>query len=191
VVGTIVFSLFWNTVVAVFLFVGVIPRFAEGSVAWVVLLFFIPFAIVGIGSVFLVIHRILASFNPRPILQLSDAHLYPGHSVRLSWTIGGAFHRLESLTIKLIGRESATYRHGSDSRTTHHLFLEHTLAEARQMDDIRRGTATFAVPENVMPSFEARNNKIEWFLLVHGDIARWPDIKDELPITVYPNEVRL
>jgi hypothetical protein len=37
-----------------------------------------------------------------------------------------------------------------------------------------------------MHSFEAGHNKIIWSLRVHGDIYRWPDVKDEYPIVVLP-----
>jgi len=37
-----------------------------------------------------------------------------------------------------------------------------------------------------MHSFEAANNKIVWSIVLHGDIARWPDTKQEYGITICP-----
>jgi hypothetical protein len=37
-----------------------------------------------------------------------------------------------------------------------------------------------------MHSFKADNNQIIWSLTVHGDIPRWPDIKDSFEIVVPP-----
>lgn len=37
-----------------------------------------------------------------------------------------------------------------------------------------------------MHSFEADNNKILWNLDVHGDIKKWPDVKESFKITVVP-----
>jgi hypothetical protein len=35
-----------------------------------------------------------------------------------------------------------------------------------------------------MHSFKSDNNRIVWTLHVHGDIAFYPDVNDEFPITV-------
>ena len=37
-----------------------------------------------------------------------------------------------------------------------------------------------------MHSFEAENNKILWNLAIHGDIEKWPDVRESFPITVVP-----
>jgi hypothetical protein len=37
-----------------------------------------------------------------------------------------------------------------------------------------------------MHSFEASNNKIVWAVKLHGEIAKWPDVDFEFPITVLP-----
>ena len=37
-----------------------------------------------------------------------------------------------------------------------------------------------------MHSFEADSNKIIWEIKVEGEIARWPDVSQNFPITVDP-----
>ena len=45
---------------------------------------------------------------------------------------------------------------------------------------------TVTIPADSMHSFEASNNKIIWAVKLHGDIAKWPDVNLEFPITVLP-----
>jgi hypothetical protein len=37
-----------------------------------------------------------------------------------------------------------------------------------------------------MHSFDASNNKIQWYLKVKGDIKKWPDVSNEFAVTVLP-----
>ncbi len=37
-----------------------------------------------------------------------------------------------------------------------------------------------------MHTLTSPNNKIIWAIQVHGDIPRWPDLKQEHPLTVTP-----
>ena len=60
------------------------------------------------------------------------------------------------------------------------------ILEATNPADMRMGAVQFAVPEFTVPTFEADNNKIQWYIKVHGDIHRWPDIDEEYEVTVLP-----
>jgi hypothetical protein len=51
---------------------------------------------------------------------------------------------------------------------------------------MRSGEAESAIPFDVPPAFQGRNNRIEWFLRVRGEIARWPDVNDEFPVDLAP-----
>ena len=37
-----------------------------------------------------------------------------------------------------------------------------------------------------MHSFTADNNKIIWSINIHGDIARWPDVKKDYTLVIHP-----
>ncbi len=59
------------------------------------------------------------------------------------------------------------------------------IAHITRPMDIASGRATLHVPESTMPSFRSANNRIQWALVIHGDIPSWPDMKEEFPIDVY------
>ncbi len=185
-VGSLVFAAVWNGIVSVFVFAQLLPSFARGSPDWFLLFFLVPFVAVGLGVVGFVVYRVLCLWNPLPELRLRPASLYPGGPGELSWSLSGDVHRVKSLNVSLKAREAVTYRQGTDTRTEHHEIYAHTVYESRRADDFRRSSADIAVPADAMPSFNASNNKIEWFIEVRGEIPKWPDIGSTFPITVLP-----
>ncbi len=40
-----------------------------------------------------------------------------------------------------------------------------------------------------MHSFAAPSNKIVWEIKVEGEIARWPDVNQNFPISIHPMRV--
>lgn len=186
VVGAIVVALFWNGIVSIFLFAVVIPGFQKGQVEWFATIFLVPFVLVGLGLIGVVFYTLLAFFNPVLHLELDDSHLTTGESCTATWRFTGRAERIEELTIELEGREAATYRRGTNSVTDHHTFFSEKLLSTRHPGTLARGSVELRIPERTMPTFESSNNKIEWRLVVHGDIPKWPDVNEEFPVTVYP-----
>jgi hypothetical protein len=43
-----------------------------------------------------------------------------------------------------------------------------------------------SIPQNVMHSFHASHNWIEWKLVVRGEPRRWPPYERSFPVIVYP-----
>ena len=84
------------------------------------------------------------------------------------------------------GREQATYRRGTKTHTDTSTFFEMELYRTGNALDVASGEVGFVLPEDTMHSFEAQNNKIVWSLDLHGDIARWPDVKESFEIFVLP-----
>lgn len=185
-VGTVVAALFWNGIVSVFLFAAVIPGFQRGEVNWFLTLFLVPFVLVGLGLIGAVFYTLLGLFNPVLHLELGDSHLTPGESCSAGWRFTGRADRIQELTIELEGRESATYRRGTDSVTDHHTFFSEKLFSTRHPATLARGSVTLRIPERTMPTFESANNKISWRLVFRGDIPNWPDVNEEFPVTVHP-----
>lgn len=173
-----IFTVFWNGIVAIFVTVGL--NSSDGCFK----LFIIPFVLAGIGLIGGTIYQALATTNPRPRLVLSESQPTLGTECSLEWRLEGRNVTLDKLTIKLEGREAATYTRGTDTTTDHETFFEAVLYD--QVPRIRRGTVTVSIPEKTMPSFKADNNEIEWRISVRGDIPRWPDIREDFPFTVYP-----
>jgi hypothetical protein len=100
----------------------------------------------------------------------------------LQWAFSGAVHRMERLSIELIARESATYRHGTDTRTDKSLFSRIPLLETIDRSEMRAGENEVPLPTEVTPGFCGGNNRIEWLVRVRGEIVRGPGVDDEFPV---------
>ena len=48
------------------------------------------------------------------------------------------------------------------------------------------GRASTPLPDHLMPSWKAENNRIEWTLHVEGAIRLWPDLADSHVLTIQP-----
>ena len=89
--------------------------------------------------------------------------------------------QLNKVTLSLVGREQATSGSGTN-QSAHkldiHRFSE-TLAQGRAVTSGEYVSfhGDLMVPPNAAPSLIAIDNKIEWSVEVHIDIARWPDWK--------------
>ncbi|MEO1236612.1 MAG: DUF3592 domain-containing protein [Planctomycetota bacterium] len=182
---TVGFALFWNGIVSVF-----VVLVAVGEIPWFVGLFLIPFVLVGLVLVGAVFQALMALANPVVRITFDDGRVIAaGQPMRLAWRIDGRADRLNSLTMTVEGVERASYTRGTDHITEEHVFFSETFHEetvGRHDPMPRDGEAEFVFPEDTMHSFDARNNKIRWRLKLHGDIPRWPDVKDEVEIAVVP-----
>jgi hypothetical protein len=132
------------------------------------------------------VHAGLAMFNPRATVTLARGAVAPGASAELQWTFDGRYDRIQRLTLRLEGRERATYRQGTDTRTDTNVFATVPLFETDRNDLMARGKCTLHVPAGAMHTFRAAHNEIRWFLVLHGEIPNWPDVKDEFEIEVPP-----
>ncbi len=186
-IGSIVFAVFWNGITSVFVSIAV-SRHLGGDPEWFLTFFIIPFVLIGLGLIGYVFYSFLALFNPRVQLTINRAAVPLGEPLLLDWTLTGAAGRLRSFKITLEGREEATYQRGTNTVTDKHTFATLTLTELTDAADIMagHGRAELVVPADTMHSFVATNNKIVWTLKAHGQIARWPDVKDEFPIVIAP-----
>ncbi len=142
------------------------------------------------GGAFLLwsaITQFLVLFNPRPTLRVSTGAVRLGESARLDWRFSGSVRRIAKLTLTLQAVERATYRRGTDTTTDTNRFVHQQLFETSDAAAIASGEVSVAIPADSIHSLDAPNNKIVWTLHLHGDIARWPDVDFEFPITVLPH----
>lgn len=186
-IGAVVFAGLWNGIVSLFV-VQAVKSHQRGAPDWFLTLFLIPFVVIGIGAVLSIFYFLLALRNPKLTLALGESSPRLGDSVQLDWEANQSLHRLKTLRISLIGRESATYRRGTRSVTDHATFHSDTILELDGPVSEQSGSLTLDVPIDSMHTFDSGNNEILWHLQVDGDIARYPDIKDSYPITVRPRD---
>jgi hypothetical protein len=185
VAGALFFALFWNGIVSVFVWQAW-KGWERGDPDWFLTLFLVPFVLVGLFSFGLVGHVLLALANPRPLLTLTPGRPRLGGALRFEWAFTGRAARLGHLRIFLEGREEATYQRGTDSITEREIFATFDLVDTKNDWEIPRGATELMIPADSMHSFEADSNKIIWEIKLEGDIARWPDVDQNFPITIRP-----
>ena len=183
------FAAFWNGIISI-LVVSVVNDFRHHDPEWFKALFSVPFVLVGLGMIIYAIYQFLALFNPRPRLELRPGQVQLGTAAQLQWSFSGNVNRISELLIKLKGEEQATYRRGTKTHTDKRTFYEMELFKAADSVSISSGQTGFVMPEDTMHSFEAKNNKIIWSIEVHGDIAKWPDVKESFKIVITPVAVK-
>lgn len=185
-VGGLLFTLFWNGIVSVFLW-EVVEGFRRGQPEWFSTLFLVPFVVVGIGSMGFVAYSLLAIFTPRPELILSSAEIPLGQSAELQWRFTGSTRSVRRLRITLEGKEEARYRRGTSTTTDTAKFAEISIVDETLPLRIESGATSLQVPTDTIHSFSGTNNKIVWSLVVRGEIGFWPDAQATFPIEVLPH----
>lgn len=178
VLGTILFAMLWNGFV-VLIFKSEAP-----------ILFHIIFGFFGIIMILAALHAMLALFNPRPEVEITPGDIHPGTSVAMRWRMHGRSDRIETLgiTLQCLKVTTETRRSGGETKTSvvKTPVYETELLHTESRGEIAQGTLQFSIPENERPSVPGNDAGIRWQLIFHGDISRWPDVKQKLPFTVYP-----
>lgn len=188
VVGSLLVCLFWNGIVGVF--VGIfINGLMKGRPEWILGVFMIPFVLIGFFLVGWFFKQLLALANPRPLLRLTPGTLRAGARFRVQWSFTGAVARMHRLRISLVGRESATYRRGTNTTTDKSIFTKFPVLETTDRGTMRAGEVELVLPTDSVATFDASNNKLQYMLAVEGEIARWPDVDDEFEMKVLPAAV--
>jgi hypothetical protein len=179
----VVFTLIWDGIVGFALWA--VHRdgklFHDGCIT----VFLGVFALVGALLLIALPRQFLALFNPRAELTLS-APLAPGAPAALAWRFQGATGRISRLVVQVEGREEATYRRGTDSTTDKRTFARIVVLDTNDPARMAAGETALLLPADTMHSFQSSHNKVVWSLKLHGEIASWPDIEDEVTLTVYP-----
>lgn len=120
-------------------------------------------------------------------LEANTAEPIPGQALECWLRVRGET-ALNSVTVKLVCEERATYQQGTDTRVAKETVFEEILAEQSQIQVNplepfeMRGRAE--LPLSAMHTFKSKRNEIAWFLQVDCDIPRWPDSSFKYPLIV-------
>ncbi len=182
-------GLFWNGIVSVFVW-QLVEGFQHGRADWFLMLFLIPFVLIGLLVIFGFFYFLLAMFNPQPELRLKPGTLKLGEPAALAWVIHGNAGRIQKLRILLKGTESASYQRGTSRHTDSEIFYAAVLFEGNLSLEFRSGMATVTVPADLMHTLNLSNNKVKWEIEVEGHIPLWPDVRDTHEVNVLPAPVR-
>lgn len=186
--GAIAICAFWNGIVSVFVYAAWTEKFQGMGIC--LGLFLIPFVLVGLCLIWYVIKQFLVTIGIPPAEVEIDAHpLAPGQAAELLIRQGGRC-RLNRIDVFLLCEESAKYTVGTDTRTETKV-VHRSLVKRSEHVEVRSGepwefTGKLSIPAGAMHTFEAKNNSIQWKLLIKGDVAGWPDFEWDYPLLVRP-----
>jgi len=181
----IIFGSIWNGVLSLFFFNGELFQNFDWS-NWLFGLFLVPFVLVGIGVALATIHSFIGLFNPTVEIAFSSAAVQLGSNVDIAWEVQGKAERISKLSLEIQGRQSATYRRGTDTVTDVETFEIIPLATVTDFNEMAFGNRSIEIPIDTMHTFEASHNSIKWFVVVHGDIPWSPDINENYEFRVTP-----
>jgi hypothetical protein len=185
VLGVVFAAAFWNGIVAVFVNEAW-KAWERGRPDWFLMLFLVPFVLVGVALCWAIVHALLALLNPRPALRIDTGVPRLGEPIEIQWECRGAVHRLDRVRIRLRGTEQATYQVGTDTRAASEIFHEEILVDSPAPACHLGGSASFTIPASSMHSFESAHNQILWTLEFEGEIRRWPNVEEVYPLVVLP-----
>lgn len=176
---------FWNGIMLVFL-VTALRGGLPSCASYGLLLFLIPFIIVGVVLIGALLREVLGLLNPQATVTVSPEPARLGDWVEVQWEMRGRTHVLQQVRVYLEGREQATYRRGNTTATDTHVFATINIAQTTRAYEMDRGRARVAIPRDTMHTFKAANNRLTWHIVVHGEIPRWPDLKQDFELQVLP-----
>ncbi|TAE78009.1 MAG: DUF3592 domain-containing protein [Verrucomicrobia bacterium] len=186
--GLLFAALFWNGVVSFGVrdaFGGLagaswIDRISGGGLG----LFMIPFVVVGFGLVIATLYTFVAIFGPRYEIQLAEASLKPGKSTIVQWRRVGGWGQPRDFVLLLVGREEATWSQGSSRSTARSVFYEQLLFETTVPLSMLQGRVELRIPDDGVPGFQGRHNKLFWLLSLRAGVPWLPDLRADREFAV-------
>lgn len=184
-----ILSLLWNGVVAVLvvLVANQIPPGAWTGWSMVVVLIF---AGMGVAALYYLIRLLLLSTALGPTsVEVSDHPLIPGRRYRVYVAQMGQ-QPVNRMQLNLVCDERVSYRQGTDTRTESRRVFQQEIF-VRNDVQVRPGLpfeyeCDLAIPSNVMHSFLAAHNGVEWKLMIRGEAKNWPPYERCFPIVIFP-----
>jgi hypothetical protein len=183
------FCLFWNGILS-FLVCSMIVNWKNEDWPILWLLFLLPFVAAGIFVAYILITKLLIKFGVNPTeIEIAEHPWYPGGKFK-AWFSQSGNLSFRKLAVELICEERASYTRGTDIRTETKVVYRQILF---QRGDFRITTVTALeeeliceIPNNMMHSFKANCNEIQWKLFVKGILVLWPKFERSYPVIVYP-----
>lgn len=143
-----------------------------------------------VGVLWLVGQRLNRVVGP-PEVTASSTQVHPGESLTVEYRQAArvAFE-VEAVNVRLLLRETATYRRGTDTYTDtyDHIVQEMALPGALlQPGGAIHHKATITFPPTAMHTFSAPNNKLGWLITLEVLLSVWPNrLLHTYVITVLP-----
>ncbi|MCP3695421.1 MAG: hypothetical protein GY917_24690 [Planctomycetaceae bacterium] len=191
--AAVTFFLLWVTI-TISLSVAILSRQSIDNPNWLLLFILVACTVVGCWSIFYLWRQLRrhAGIGPTSV-EISDHPLHPGREYALFLSQAGHL-QLESFRIALVCHESATYRQGTDTRTSIQPVYSQELLY-REKIEVEAGIpfeqdCEFQVPMQVMHSFQGTHNAVQWKLRIDVQTREWPPFQRTFPVVLYPPPVR-
>jgi hypothetical protein len=189
-IGTLLACLCWNSLVGVMVFMALRGHLA-GKPEWFLTFLCIPLVGIGLFLIYGFFRQLLLTTGIGPtLLELSDHPLHPGGEYRIFLSQTGRLS-VKCLVLSLVCEEESTFRQGTDTRTESQKVFRRELF---RREDFEIPPATpfevqfdLRIPGSAMHSFKSAHNRINWTLVVEGDVTSWPKFERAFPILIYPN----
>lgn len=184
-----IFTLVWNVLIYVFFVAINKPWQRPRHFDFCSMLFFIPFALVGVGLIGGTIVSFLKLFNPTVSVTLNPRAVLPGQSVQLTWRFAGRYDVIDRLHIQAICQRQLTTGSGKNSSTTITDLMKVPVLDSTKSREFGAGRISFAIPLDAQPSIETGFDRILWSVRVEGHIQHWPEVDESFAFIVLPAEV--
>lgn len=178
-----------NGLVAVFATMAARSHLA-GKPDWFMTLFVVPWVLVGVATIVYFLRQVLiATGVGQTVIEVSEHPLVPGRACQAYVAQTGRLS-INRFELQLVCEEWATYRQGTNTRTTTKPVRQMCLLASENFE-IRRGKPyeeqmELIVPVDVMHSFASGHNAVRWKFVVLGDVKGWPNYRREYPVIVLP-----
>jgi hypothetical protein len=183
-IGGLIFSLFWNGIVSVFVLQAIQMWRSGSGEKWFLSVFLIPFVLVGAGMIAFTIHSFFGLFSPRANLRLSQTSVAAGQTVELTWEFTGRIDKLRELHLQLVARRERDEGSGKNRRTRRDVIYTGEIAHYTNSNDIRSGTVLCPIPVDQPPTDVDGANRVLWHVRLRAKVDFGADLSDDYPITV-------
>jgi len=163
---------------------------ASGQIgSWAFGLFLLPFLALGIWLIWQTICSFATQWYPVPRIELgevvrAEGGIRAGSKFPVRWTFEERAGLFRSLSVSVVGLEEVQTLRGTDLVTERSVFHRNLLIEGAT--SFRQGLVTVSIPQDAMPSFQARHNRIAWMLRMEGvpRVRFWPMMVREFVMIV-------
>jgi hypothetical protein len=154
------------------------------------------FAAVGVGAIAWGLRPAVARMRiGAPDMAISNTRLRVGEefsvSYRQTWKRAADVNRV---VLQLVLRETVRYTRGTETVTENHDEIVQAFESPGRhfrAGEMINDHPSFRIPETGMHTFTpSGDNRIEWFVKVSVEIARWPDFTREYELIVLPEMAR-
>ena len=179
----------WNTLLAYFLYEMSLRQVADDS-DWLALGLVVILGLVGVWLAFQLVREL---WERRGIgmtqLEVTESPLYVGGEFE-GYLMQQGQMRLQSLVLRLVMEEVASYQQGTNAQTAVERVYEQEIRRWRGLE-VAYGLPfeadfSFVIPATAMHSFRAPHNEVRWYLEVAGTTQRQQDILRRFPLGVLP-----